>query len=325
MEGGNQTIVSEFILLGLTDDPKLQIILFVLLLLVYIITLMGNIGIIVLTATNSHLQTPMYFFLSNLSFSDLCYSSAITPNTLHHFLAARKSISFIGCATQMYFFVAFATTENFLLGVMAYDRYVAICNPLLYPVIMNKRVCNQLAAGAYVGGLLQSCIQTGCTFHLVFCRSNVINHFFCDIPPLFHLSCTDISINIIVIFIFGGLATLICFFTIIISYVYILTTILRIHSAMGRRKAFNTCVSHFICVTIFYGTVIFMYFRPNSSSYALDQDRVASVFYSVVIPMLNPLIYSLRNKEVINALKKALLKYRRPSDINLEEPKNINK
>ncbi|XP_029431449.1 olfactory receptor 1019-like [Rhinatrema bivittatum] len=306
MEGGNQTIVSEFILLGLTDDPKLKILLLWLLLLVYIITLMGNIGIIVLTATNSHLQTPMYFFLSNLSFSDLCYSSAITPNTLHHFLAERKSISFIGCATQMYFFVAFVTTESFLLGVMAYDRYVAICNPLLYPVIMNKRVCNQLAAGAYVGGLLESCIQTGCTFHLVFCRSNVINHFFCDIPPLIHLSCTDITINVIVIFIVGGIPTLICFFTIIISYTYILSTILRIHSANGRCKAFNTCISHFTCVTILYGTVIFMYFRPNSSSYALDQDQVASVFYSVVIPMLNPLIYSLRNKEVINTLKNVI-------------------
>nr|XP_033775750.1 olfactory receptor 1019-like [Geotrypetes seraphini] len=306
MESENRTSATEFILRGLTDDQELQILLFALLLLVYITTLMGNIGIIVLTCVNSQLQTPMYFFLTNLSFSDLFYSSAVTPNMLHNFLAERKVISFTGCATQMYFFVAFATAENFLLGVMAYDRYVAICNPLLYPVIMNKKVCVYLAAGAYIGGLLQSCIQTGCTFHLSFCRSNMINHFFCDIPPLFHISCTDITINLIVIFVLGGLATMSCFFTIIIFYIYILTTILKIHAAGGRRKAFNTCVSHFTCVTIFYGTVISMYFRPNSLSFGLDQDQVASVFYSIVIPMLNPLIYSLRNKEVVNALKKAI-------------------
>ncbi|XP_030046371.1 olfactory receptor 1019-like [Microcaecilia unicolor] len=306
MESGNQTSVNEFIFLGLTDDPNLQILLFVLLLLVYITTLIGNIGIIVLTCMNSQLQTPMYFFLSNLSFSDLSYSSAVTPNMLHNFLVERKVISFTGCATQMYFFVLFITAESFLLGVMAYDRYVAICNPLLYPVIMNKKICIQLAVGVYIIGFINSCVQTGCTFHLSFCKSNVINHFFCDIPPLLRLSCTDIKINVIVIFTLAGLSVLSCFITIITSYVYILSAILKIRSAEGRHKAFKTCASHLTCVTIFYGAIIFMYFRPNSSSFGMDQDRVASVFYSVVIPMLNPLIYSFRNKEVMKALLKLI-------------------
>ncbi|XP_030077215.1 olfactory receptor 1020-like isoform X1 [Microcaecilia unicolor] len=297
MEGRNQTSMTEFIFLGLTRDPKLQIPLFVLFLLIYIITLLGNIGIILVTRLDARLQTPMYFFLFHLSFVDICYSSVITPKTLQTLLTEQKIISFLGCALQMYFFACFATTEAFLLAVMAYDRYVAICNPLLYPVIMSRRLCIQMLSAAYLGGFCNSVVQTVCIFHLSFCRSNVINHYFCDAPPLLLLTCSDPFICELALFIFVGFNCTSTFLAILISYTYILSNILRIRSAEGRYKAFNTCASHFTAVLIFYGTVFFMYLRPTSS-YSMEQDRVVSVFYAVLIPMLNPLIYSLRNKEV---------------------------
>ncbi|XP_030077192.1 olfactory receptor 1020-like [Microcaecilia unicolor] len=303
----NQTSVTEFILLGLTRDPKLQIPLFVLFLLVYIITLLGNIGIILVTRLDVHLQTPMYFFLFHLSFIDICYSSAITPKTLQTLLAEQKSISFLGCALQLYFYVGYATTECFLLSVMAYDRYVAICNPLLYPVIMSRRLCIQMLSAAYMAGFCNALIHTVCTFHLSYCGSNVINHYFCDVPPLLMLTCSDTSVSELALFIFVGFNTISTFIAILISYTYILSSILRIRSAEGRRKAFNTCASHFTAVLIFYGTLFFMYLRP-ASSYSMEQDRVVSVFYAVLIPMLNPLIYSLRNKEVKAAFRRALTK-----------------
>ncbi|XP_030077223.1 olfactory receptor 1020-like isoform X2 [Microcaecilia unicolor] len=289
--------MTEFIFLGLTRDPKLQIPLFVLFLLIYIITLLGNIGIILVTRLDARLQTPMYFFLFHLSFVDICYSSVITPKTLQTLLTEQKIISFLGCALQMYFFACFATTEAFLLAVMAYDRYVAICNPLLYPVIMSRRLCIQMLSAAYLGGFCNSVVQTVCIFHLSFCRSNVINHYFCDAPPLLLLTCSDPFICELALFIFVGFNCTSTFLAILISYTYILSNILRIRSAEGRYKAFNTCASHFTAVLIFYGTVFFMYLRPTSS-YSMEQDRVVSVFYAVLIPMLNPLIYSLRNKEV---------------------------
>ncbi|XP_029430864.1 olfactory receptor 1020-like [Rhinatrema bivittatum] len=304
-EERNQTSMTEFILLGLTDDSELQIVLFSVFLLAYIITLLGNIGIIVLIRLDPHFHTPMYFFLSNLSFTDLCYSSVITPNMLINFLLARKAISFHGCAMQMYLFGASVTIECFLLGVMAYDRYIAICNPLLYPVIMSRRVCHQLVAGAYTGGLLNAIIHTSSTFQLSFCRSNVINHFYCDVPPLLKLSCSNTFINEILMFTFGGFAEMSSLLIIVVSYTYIISTILRIQSAEGRHKAFSTCASHLTAVSLFYGTIIFMYLRPPSS-YSLEQDRVASVFYTVVIPMLNPMIYSLRNKEVKRSLRRLI-------------------
>ncbi|XP_030046249.1 olfactory receptor 1009-like [Microcaecilia unicolor] len=304
MEGGNQTSVNEFILIGLTRNPKLQIPLFVLFLLVYITTLLGNIGIILVTRLDAQLQTPMYFFLFHLSFVDICCSSSITPKTLQTLLAKRKTISFIGCALQMYFYGSFVTTECLLLGVMAYDRYVAICNPLLYPVIMSRRLCIQMLSAAYVGGFCNALIHTICIFHLSFCGSNVINHYFCDVPPLLDLSCSDTFICELALFIFGGFDTITTFMAILISYFYIISSILRIRSAEGRRKAFNTCTSHFTVVLIFYGTLFFMYLRPTSS-YSMEQDRVVSVLYSVLIPMLNPLIYSLRNKEVKAALRRS--------------------
>ncbi|XP_030046419.1 olfactory receptor 5F1-like [Microcaecilia unicolor] len=299
----NQT-VTEFILLGFTDDPILQILLFLIILLIYFITLVGNIGIIILIHIDSRLHTPMYFFLSHLSFIDVCYSSVIIPKTLENLLAEQKTISFLGCAFQMYFYAAYVNVECLLLGVMAYDRYVAICRPLLYTVTMNKRFCIQLVAGAYAGGFTNALIHTNLTFRLSFCGPNVISHFYCDEPPLLKLSCSETSLNELVIFIIVAINCTAVLLTIMISYSNILRTILGIHSTEGRHKAFNTCTSHFTSILIFFGTILFMYLRPNSS-YS-NQDKAAAVFYTMVIPMLNPLIYSLRNKEVKGALKKRL-------------------
>ncbi|XP_029431558.1 olfactory receptor 1020-like [Rhinatrema bivittatum] len=299
----NQTSVTEFILLGLTDNPILQILLFVFFLLVYIITLLANTGIIVITWLDVHLQTPMYFFLSHLSFVDICYSSVTTPKNLQSLLVEKKSISFLGCALQMYFFIGFAASESFLLVVMAFDRYVAICNPLLYSVLMNRRLCIQLMTAVYLASFVISLIHTTCTFRLSFCESNVINHFFCDVPPLLVLSCSDTLVNEIVIFIIVGFNCITSLLTILISYIYIISTILKIRSAEGRQKTFSTCASHFTAVLIFYCTVVSMNLRPPSS-YSLDQNKVTSVFYTMMIPMLNPLIYSLKNKEVKTAMRK---------------------
>ncbi|XP_030417672.1 olfactory receptor 1019-like isoform X2 [Gopherus evgoodei] len=301
MSRGNHTTVTEFILLGLTHCPEVEVVLFVLFLAIYVTTLVGNIGIIMLIHINSCLHTPMYFFLSNLAFLDLSYSSAIAPKMLVNFLAQSKTISFTCCAMQMYLFAAFADAECLILAAMAYDRYVAVCNPLLYMPIMSRRVCVSLIAGAYISGSVSSLIHTSSTFSLSFCGSNVINHFFCDIPPLLALSCSDTHINELLLFSLCGFIQTSTFLVILISYAYVLAAILRIHSTEGRHKAFNTCTSHLIAVALFYGTLLFMYLRP-SSSYSLDADKVVSVFYTVVFPMLNPLIYSLRNKEVKEAL-----------------------
>nr|XP_033776987.1 olfactory receptor 1019-like [Geotrypetes seraphini] len=305
MDLRNHSSVTEFILLGLTDDPELQILLFILFSLVYIITILGNIGMLVVITKDPQLQTAMYFFLRHLSFVDLCYSTVIVPQTLINFLSEKKAITFFGCAAQMFFFVGTAGSEVFILAVMSYDRYVAICNPLLYTTVMTNNICIQLVSGAYLGGFLNSLIHTASTFSLPFCKSNEITDFFCDIPPLLKLSCSDTSLNEILLFLFAGSIQVGTLLVILISYAFILYAILRMPSAAGRHKAFNTCASHFLCVTLFYSTVIFMYMRP-SSKYAMDQDRVASVFYTVIIPMLNPLIYSLRNKDVKEALRKAI-------------------
>ncbi|XP_074852207.1 olfactory receptor 5AR1-like [Carettochelys insculpta] len=304
MEKGNYSVVTEFIFSGLTDCPELQVILFVLFLLIYVITLVGNGGMIFLIRTDPCLHTPMYFFLRNLSFCDLCYASVIAPNLLLNFLAKKKNISYTACAVQMYFFVSFADIECLLLAAMAYDRYVAICNPLLYRVTMSRQRCNQLLAGVSAVGLVDSIIQTCFTFRLSFCHSNVINHFFCDIPQLLALSCSDTHINEIVMFALIGCILVSSFLIILFSYVYIISTILQIHSTKGRRKAFSTCVCHLTAVVMFHGTQLFVYLRPTAS-YSPTTDKITSVFYTLVIPMLNPIIYSLRNKEVKNALWKA--------------------
>ncbi|XP_004715005.2 olfactory receptor 1020-like [Echinops telfairi] len=301
----NHTTVTEFILLGFRDHRELQCLLFVVFLLIYLVTVVGNLGMILIIKTDSRLHTPMYFFLSNLSLVDFCYSSVIAPKMLVNFWLEHPAISFNGCATQFFFFGSFAGIEGFLLAVMAYDRYVAICKPLLYVVTMSPHINIILVLITYLAGFINAAIHTGFTFQLSFCGSNVINHFFCDTPPLLKLSCSDTHINEVVIFAFASFNELSCLLTILVSYLYILIAILRIPSTEGRHKAFSTCASHLMVVTLFFGTILFMYLRP-SSSYSMDQDKIVSVFYTVIIPMLNPLIYSLRNKEVQTSLGKLL-------------------
>ncbi|XP_066476961.1 olfactory receptor 5AR1-like [Tiliqua scincoides] len=303
MANRNHTKVTEFVLLGLVDSPEMKLLCFVVILIMYLVTLTGNLGMIVVIRMDSQLQNPMYFFLSHLSFLDFGYSSAIAPKMLANFLAEKKTISYADCAAQMYFFVFCASTECILLAAMAYDRYVAICNPLLYVVTMSPKMCSWMVAGSYLLGFVNALTQTISTFSLPFCDSNVINHFFCDVPPLLALSCTDTALNEMVLFAFATVLSIFTSTEILVSYTFILSAVLRIHSTEGKLKAFSTCASHLMAVTIFYGTTVFMYLRP-SSSYSMDQDKWASLFYTVVIPMLNPLIYSLRNKEVKAALRR---------------------
>ncbi|XP_028562052.2 olfactory receptor 5AR1-like [Podarcis muralis] len=309
MDQGNNSVVTEFILLGFTDDPEMQLPLFMLFLLIYVITVIWNVGMIVLICAEPQLHNPMYFFLGNLSFADLCYSSAIAPKMLADLLVETKRISFNACAIQLYILSFFVDVDCLLLALMAYDRYMAICNPLHYSVLMSKRVCGRLMAMAYFIGMADAMIHTCCTFQLPFCKSNIINHFFCDEPALLLLSCSDTYNNELILFVLFGCILASSLGMVLVSYVYILGTIVRMRSAEGRRKAFSTCASHLTAVGIFHGTILFMYFRP-SSTLSLDQDKWASVFYTVVIPMLNPLIYSLRNKDVKAALTKALANLR---------------
>ncbi|XP_037670662.1 olfactory receptor 5AP2 [Choloepus didactylus] len=307
-QGRNQTEVTEFILLGLSENPDLKIILFGLFLLIYMATMLGNLGMIVLIKIDSCLHTPMYYFLSSLSFVDAFYSSSVTPKMLVNLVSENKAISFKGCAAQFYFFGSFLGTECFLLAMMAYDRYAAIWNPLLYPVLMSWRICFFFVATSFLAGFGNAAIHTGMTFRLSFCGSNKINHFYCDTPPLLKLSCSDTHINGIVIMAFSSFNVISCVMIVFVSYLCILITILRMPSLEGRQKAFSTCASHLMAVTIFFGTILFMYLRPTSS-YSMEQDKVVSVFYTVVIPVLNPLIYSLKNKDVKEALKKVLQKH----------------
>ncbi|XP_053112090.1 olfactory receptor 1019-like [Hemicordylus capensis] len=299
----NQTKVTEFVLQGLVDSPVMKSLCFIVVLFMYLVTLVGNLGMIMLIRIDPQLRKPMYFFLSHLSFLDLGYSSAIAPKMLENFLAQKTTISYTDCASQMYFFVFCASTECILLSAMAYDRYVAICSPLMYMVSMSPKMCALLVAGSYFVGFVNAMTQTISTFSLSFCGSNVINHFFCDVPPLLALSCSDTTLNEMVLFMFATVLGIFTSVEIVVSYTFILSAILQIRSAEGKQKAFSTCASHLMAVTIFYGTTVFMYLRP-SSTYSMDQDKWASVFYTVVIPMLNPLIYSLRNKEVKNALRR---------------------
>ncbi|XP_074852217.1 olfactory receptor 5AR1-like [Carettochelys insculpta] len=307
MEEGNHSVVNEFVLSGLTDRMELHVPLFGLFLLIYVITIVWNGGMVLLIMTDLRLHTPMYFFLSKLSFCDLCYSTIIAPKMLQDFLAEKKTISYIACYVQMYFVIFFQDFECLLLAVMAYDRYVAICNPLGYMVTMSRQRCNQLVAGVYAVGLVDSTINICFSLQLSFCSSNVINHFFCDTPPLLALSCSDTHINEIVTFASICYTVVISVMTILISYVFIVFAILQIRSSKGRRKAFSTCTCHLTAVVMFHGTLLFMYLRPTSS-YSMDTDKITSVFYTLVIPVLNPLIYSLRNREVKDALRKTINK-----------------
>ncbi|XP_032007639.1 olfactory receptor 5L1 [Hylobates moloch] len=301
----NCTTVAEFILLGLSDVPELRVCLFLLFLLIYGVTLLANLGMIALIQVSSRLHTPMYFFLSHLSFVDFCYSSIIVPKMLANIFNKDKAISFLGCMVQFYLFCTCVVTEVFLLAVMAYDRFVAICNPLLYTVTMSWKVRVELASCCYLCGTVCSLIHLCLALRIPFYRSNVINHFFCDLPPLLSLACSDITMNEALLFLVATLNESVTIVIILTSYLLILTTILKMCSAEGRHKAFSTCASHLTAITVFHGTVFSIYCRPSSGNSG-DADKVVTVFYTVVIPMLNPVIYSLRNKDVKEAFRKVM-------------------
>ncbi|XP_049637022.1 olfactory receptor 502 [Suncus etruscus] len=307
LRNGNYTEVTGFILLGLTDDPILRIILFMIILCIYLVTISGNLSTITLIKVSSQLHHPMYIFLSHLAFADIGYSSSVTPNMLVNFLVEKNTISYLGCGIQLGSAVFFGTAECFLLAAMAYDRFVAICNPLLYSNKMSTQVCVQLIVVAYIGGIFNASSFSLSFFSLFFCGPNQVNHFFCDFAPLIELSCSDASIPAVVPSFTAGSIIVVTVFIISLSYIYILITILKMNSTEGRQKAFSTCTSHLTAVTLFYGTITFIYVMPKSS-YSTDQNKVVSVFYMVVIPMLNPLIYSLRNNEIKGALKRQLAK-----------------
>ncbi|XP_038621224.1 olfactory receptor 9I1-like [Tachyglossus aculeatus] len=301
----NGTEGTEFLLTGFPGRPELQRVLFWVFLVFYLLTLGGNLGIFGLIQVDTHLQTPMYFFLCHLSILDACYSSVTVPQMLVALSSGGASVTSGQCAAQFFLFTLFGTTECFLLAVMAYDRYVAVCQPLLYFAIMTPRARWGLVSGAYAGGQLTSTIRTGCTFSLSFCKSRHVDFFFCDLPPLLKLSCTDTKAQELAIYLVAfsvGTTTMV---VILVSYLLIIKAILCIRSAGGRAKTFSTCGSHMTAVALFFGTITFMYLKGNMGQ-ALEVDKVVSVFYTVVIPMLNPMIYSLRNKEVKEALRKIL-------------------
>uniref|UniRef100_A0A8D0Y3K7 Olfactory receptor n=1 Tax=Sus scrofa TaxID=9823 RepID=A0A8D0Y3K7_PIG len=308
MTQGNSTEITEFFLLGFGAQHKFRYVLFPVFLLIYVTSLVGNIGMILLIKTDSRLQTPMYFFLQHLAFVDLCYTTAITPKMLQNFIVENKAISFKGCVVQLLVYATFATSDAYLLAAMAVDRYVAICNPLHYPIVMSRRVCFWLVAGSYVMGSINASVHTGFTFSVFFCKGNTINHFFCDVPPILALSCSSIDINVMLLVVFVGFNLLFTVLVVIFSYVNIIPAVLKISSDAGRRKAFSTCGSHLTTVTVFYGTLSYMYLQPHSHN-SQENMKVASVFYGIMIPMLNPMIYSLRNKEVKEALKVLWKKY----------------
>ncbi|XP_068947141.1 olfactory receptor 8K3-like isoform X2 [Petaurus breviceps papuanus] len=307
MRNHNVTYNSEFILMGITDSPELQGPLFVVFFLNYMAIVMGNLGLIILTRVDSHLQTPMYFFLRHLAFVDLGYSTTIGPKMLVGFIEEKNIISYNGCIIQLLFYVMFIASELFILSAMAYDRYVAICNPLYYMVIVSDMVCWLLVSMSYLYSTMVSLLVSVKLFQLSFCKANVIRHFYCDSAPLLSITCSETSEIQQIIMFLGGFNFVSSLMIILISYIFILTTILRMNSAEGRHKAFSTFASHLTGVVIFYGTIIFIYLQPQSS-HSFDTDKIASVFYTLVIPMLNPLIYSLRNKEVKGALRRLFKK-----------------
>ncbi|XP_043827480.1 olfactory receptor 8K1-like [Dromiciops gliroides] len=295
--------VTEFILMGLTNRPELRAPLFVLFFINYMATALGNLGLIILTTVDSHLQTPMYFFLRHLAFVDLGYSTTIGPKMLVSFIEEKNIISYNGCAIQLVFFGIFIINELIILSAMAYDRYVAICKPLHYMFIMSDRVCWIFVSISYLYGIMVSLLLTIKIFKSSFCNSNVIRYFYCDSLPLLSIICSDRSEIELIIMIFAPLNFLSSLMIILVSYILILAAILRMNSSEGRQKAFSTCGSHLTVVVVFYGTLLFMYLQPQSG-HSFDTDKIASVIYTLIIPMLNPLIYSLRNKEVKGALKR---------------------
>uniref|UniRef100_A0A7N4PF97 Olfactory receptor n=2 Tax=Sarcophilus harrisii TaxID=9305 RepID=A0A7N4PF97_SARHA len=298
----NFSMVVEFLLLGFSDFPNLRGLLFGIFLIIYTTILLGNSLIIVITKVTAALQTPMYFFLGNFSFLEICYTSVTLPRMLSDFWIQKKNISFLACAVQLGLLLSLGGSESFFLLVMSYDRYVAICKPLYYPLIMNHKKCLQLVTGAWIIGIPLQIAQTWQVFSLSFCGSNELNHVFCDIPPLLNLACGDTSLNELCVYAGATLFLTIPSMLIFWSYLKIIKTILKLPSAMGRRKAFSTCSSHLIVVGLFYGSCFISYLRPKSS-HSPGVDRVLALFYTIVTPLFNPLIYSLRNKDVIVAIK----------------------
>ncbi|XP_062948787.1 olfactory receptor 5M9 [Cynocephalus volans] len=303
----NFTDVTEFILLGLTHRQELQVLFFVVFLVVYIITLLGNVGMIILISISPQLQSPMYFFLSHLSFVDVWFSSNVTPKMLENLLSEKKTISYVGCLVQCYFFIALVHVEVYILAVMAFDRYMAICNPLLYGSKMSRRVCIQLISVPYTYGFSVSLVCTLWTYGLYFCGNFEINHFYCADPPLIKIACGGKHVKEYTMIVIAGINFTYSLSVVCISYTLIVVAVLHMHSADGQRKAFSTCGSHLTAVSMFYGTLIFMYLRrPTEES--VEQGKMVAVFYTTVIPMLNPMIYSLRNRDVKEAVNKAIIK-----------------
>ncbi|XP_043749021.1 olfactory receptor 5K3-like [Cervus elaphus] len=305
MTEDNLSLTTEFILIGFTNHPELKTLLFLVFLTIYLITMVGNLGLVALTVTEHRLHTPMYIFLGNLALMDSCCSCAITPKIIQNFFSKDRMISLYECMAQFYFLCLAETADCFLLAAMAYDRYVAICKPLQHHTMMSQKLCAQMTAGAYTAGNIHPAIHIGFLFRLTFCRSRQINHFFCDVLPLYRLSCVDPFINQLMILIFAGSVLVFTITIVIISYLFILFTIFKMKSKEGKGKALSTCASHFLSVSIFYGSLLFMYVRPNSVNDE-DKDIPVAIFYTLVIPLLNPFIYSLRNKEVINAMGKIM-------------------
>ena len=301
----NYSEATDFILAGFRVRPELHILLFLLFLLIYTMILLGNVGMMVIIMTDPRLNTQMYFFLGNLSFIDLFYSSVIAPKAMSNFWSESKSISFAGCISQFFLFALFIVTKGFILAIMAYDNFIAICNPLLYSVQMSTHLCVQLVAGSYFFGCISSVLQTSITFTLSFCASRTIDHFYCDDRPLQKISCSNLYIHKLISFFLCSIIILPTIIIIIVSYIYIVSTVLKIRSTEGRKKAFSTCTSHLGVVSVLYGAVFFMYLTPDTFP---ELSKVASLCYTLVTPMLNPLIYSLRNKDVKEALRKSLEK-----------------
>ncbi|XP_027786488.2 olfactory receptor 8G50-like isoform X1 [Marmota flaviventris] len=304
-QGNHSTTVTEFILAGLTNKPELQLPLSLFFIGIYMFTVVGNLGMIMLIGLSSHLHTPMYYFLSSLSFTDLCQSTVIIPKMLVNFVVQKNIISYPECMTQLYFFLVFGISECHMLAAMAYDRYVAICNPLLYNVTMSSQVCFWLVVEVYSMGLIGATVHTVCMLRVLFCKADIINHYFCDVLPLLELSCSSTFVNELLVLCFSVFNVLVPTLIILSSYVFIIASILSIRSTEGRTKAFSTCSSHISAVALFFGSVAFMYLQPMSVS-SMDQGKVSSVFYTIIVPMLNPVIYSLRNKDVKLALNKFL-------------------
>ncbi|XP_066110079.1 olfactory receptor 9Q1 [Saccopteryx bilineata] len=301
----NLTLVTEFLLIAFTDCPERALPLFLLFLLIYLVTLLGNLGMIILIHMDHGLHTPMYFLLSHLSFTDICYSSVTVPQMMAVLLELGAALSYTRCAAQFFLFTFFGSIDCYLLALMAYDRYVAVCQPLLYVTIMTQKARLSFVAGAYAAGLVSALVRTASAFTLSFCGTNEIDFIFCDLPPLLKLTCGDSYTQEVVIVVFAIFVIPACMMAILVSYLFIIVAVMRIPSAGGRTKTFSTCASHLTAVSLFFGTLIFMYLRGNSGR-SSDEDRVVAVLYTTVIPMLNPLIYSLRNKEVKEALRKIL-------------------